>query len=192
MITFVAFVFEDFLNYFLCFSANAFNFYSIKYINLFWVLYAFFVYNIVNSLRWFFYFAVTALSRRLFYSPFANLYMFQVLCAGVSVLFDGFIVFKPLFNFLSKSLFNLQNLIWCTKSIMSSSNAIRSFTCGEFLRFHSISRRIFFSCTVTIVFVVVLHVLVFVVPIVKFHIVEGSFPPNFFDSKVTIIQYNII
>ena len=36
--------------------------------------------------------------------------MFEVLPAGVSILFDEFIVFKSLFNFLFELLFTLQNL----------------------------------------------------------------------------------
>ena len=73
---------------------------------------------------------VTAMSRRWLYSSLLNFYMFEVLSAGVSVLFDDFNVFKDLLNFLWKLRFTLRNLIWCTKSIMPSSNAISSFTCG--------------------------------------------------------------
>ena len=51
----------------------AVNFYSIKYISLFYVLFAFFVYNICNSFRCFLYVAVTALSRRWLYISFVNL-----------------------------------------------------------------------------------------------------------------------
>ena len=48
----------------------------------------------------FLYVAVTVLSRRGLYSSFVYLCVFEVLSAGVSVLFDDFIVFKSLLNFL--------------------------------------------------------------------------------------------
>ena len=46
------------------------------------------------------YVEVTALSRPGLYSSLLNFYMFEVLSAGVSVLFDDFNVFKDLLNFL--------------------------------------------------------------------------------------------
>ena len=81
----------------------------------------------------FLYFAVTALSRRWLYSSLVNIHVWGFVYRCTSVLFDDFIVFQSLFNFLWKLLFTLRNLIWCTKSIMSSSNAIRSFICGGHL-----------------------------------------------------------
>ena len=49
------------------------------------------------------------------------------------VMFDDCIVSKFLFNLLWKLLFTLRNLILCIISIMSSSNAIGSLTCGGHL-----------------------------------------------------------
>ena len=72
----------------------AVNFYSIKHIGSFCVLYSIFVFLISSIPFVAFLYVVTALSRRSLYSSFVNLYMFEVLSAGVSVLFDDFIVFK--------------------------------------------------------------------------------------------------
>ena len=108
----------------------AVNFYSIKYISSFCVLHnSLFIISSIPSVA-LIYVEVTALSRRWLYSSLLNFYMFEVLSAGVSVFFDDFNVFKDLLNFLWKLRFTSRNLIWCTKSIMPSSNAIRSFTCG--------------------------------------------------------------
>ena len=58
-----------------------------------------------------------------------NLYQLEVLSAFVSVLLNYFIIFKFLFNFLFTLNFALRNLVFCAKSIISSSIVIRSFTC---------------------------------------------------------------
>ena len=165
----------------------AVNFYSIKHIGSFCVLYSIFVFLISSIPFVAFLYVVTALSRRSLYSSFVNLYMFEVLSAGVSVLFDDFIVFKSLVNFLWKLLFTLRNLIWCTKWILSSSNVIRSFPCGwHLLLFIQCLEEFCFRVPSLLFFSVALHVIVDAVVIlvltVKFHIVKDSFPPNFFNK----------
>ena len=94
------------------------NFYSIKYISSFCVLYAFFVYNILDSFRCSFIFCSYCIVQEVIV---------------LKVLFDDFYVFKSLLNFLWKLLFTLRNLIWCTILIMTSSNVIRFFNFGEHL-----------------------------------------------------------
>ena len=128
----------------------------------------------------FLYDAVTTMSRRWLHSSFANLYMFEVLSAGISVLFDDLVVFRSSLKFIWKFLSTLRNLRFYTKSTMSSSNAIRSFTLRRHLYFLLYtSKNLLFVFHRLIVFAVVLHV---VVVFVNFHIVKDSFPPNVFDN----------
>ena len=88
------------------------------------MLYAFFVYNILDFFVAFIYVAVPALSRRCLYSSFVNFYMFKVLPAVasvfVSVLFDDSIALNSLYSFLWKLLFTLQSFNLYNKSIMST------------------------------------------------------------------------
>ena len=95
--------------------------------------------------------------------------MFEVSFAGVSVLFDNFIVFKSLFNFLWKSLFTLQNVIIPKQSCLCQMQLDLSLAVDVCYFFFHILKN-FLLCTVTIVFTVALHVVVFVVLflIVKF------------------------
>ena len=79
---------------------------------LFLGLYTFFVCTILNSFRCFFICCSYCIVKKMIYVSFVNLYMFQVLSAGVRVLFDNFIVLKSSLDFLWKLLFTLRSLIF--------------------------------------------------------------------------------
>ena len=75
------------------------------------MLYAFFVYNILDFFVAFIYVAVPALFRRCLYSSFVSFYMFKVLPAVasvfVSVLFD-FLLYKVLIYITNQSCLHLK------------------------------------------------------------------------------------
>ena len=68
------------------------NVYSIKYISSFCVLHTFFVYNILDSFCCSFICCSYYIVQEVIVFNLVHLYIFEVLCAGVSVLFDDFLL----------------------------------------------------------------------------------------------------